>query len=841
MESGVWWRGIALGACTVLGACAGGAGEGSSFGGEDGGGFAPPLPDGATVGFLETPLPNDDAFVLHGTLPVPPRTFPRADGQDPFTVLDYDGTPLPTQTEVVTRYPHPDDGADVVEVIARVQRDPALGSSTYARYEVVQQPRSPLPAPGTADVGDLVNATADLPASLTGLLSDPLAIEIIAYDCFGNAYAFAPLDGSGWMRLERYGVAQTELRVYDNLRPAPSVSGPSGTLPHFLGAHAYLSTFSGEEFARLDLRLHNGHSGRDGATDQDDPLDRVYFERIDVVVPDGWRLHQNFEDPLFGGFVTQGGRRVYSLVAPNADGSMHVMRWQGQFLRRLVVAPDGGGGRARDRLRGTGQAFCVRGTDPVRGHEYWSWWNRGTARYFPQSYVLPTLDHLGIPVLRGLLRNEHDFLEAHLEQGTGVGDYPVSVGNLGWGHPYGVSYGGMTGGAEIFLIDGVTVAASASIRGLRAYQALHRMHTDRQPTAFYDADGEPTSVERWLVSGGSNGDYVPFLHFLHPTLGPGDPFGFDQAPQFQIQFVQGNGLAPGYESAHLGFDPHDYQHFIRYTRAPKVLVWLSNDSLAADDLRMQAENFHLSYHPHANTASGMHQSSGMRGAIESVATYPGAGFAFGRGESWGFDCALAAYAVGDDAWRARKLSWFRRLALLVSDGQVACSGFLQAQVTAQFANGQYRGRQAIEESIAQNMLQGVRQTVLRDFDRQRSELVRGVLERSLFASVSDMAWFPGETAPWARTGIGPADPSTPVWCSLGQMPPDAYLPYHERFQNASPLAYGYELTGNPLFLEKARLLIGDEDLVNGLQNHGLENLENRAALLALAQHLFSEF
>jgi len=304
-------------------------------------------------------------------------------------------------------------------------------------------------------------------------------------------------------------------------------------------------------------------------------------------------------------------------------------------------------------------------------------------------------------------------------------------------------------------------------------------------------------------------------------------------------YEKAHGLAPDYEAAHLGYDAHDYQHFIRYTRAPKVLVWLANDSLAADDLRMQAENFHLSYHQHANTSSGQHQSSGMRGALETVAALPGAGFAFGRGESWGFDCALAAYALGDDAWRARKLPWFRLLGRLVADGQGACTGFLQAQVVAQFAQGRYRGRQAIEESIAQNMLQGLRQTVFRDFDHPRSDLVRGVLERSLHASVSDMAWFPGETAPWVRTGIGPADPSAPVWCSPGQMPADAYVAAHERFQNASSLAYGYELTGNPLFLEKARLLTGALDLLSTVQDHGLENLENRAALIALAQHLFS--
>ena len=36
-----------------------------------------------------------------------------------------------------------------------------------------------------------------------------------------------------------------------------------------------------------------------------------------------------------------------------------------------------------------------------------------------------------------------------IENGTGTGAYPITAPVLGWGHPYGVSYGGMTSGLEI--------------------------------------------------------------------------------------------------------------------------------------------------------------------------------------------------------------------------------------------------------------------------------------------------------------------------------------------------------------------------------------------------------
>jgi hypothetical protein len=272
MDRKRWWNACALGVCLVVASCSGGSGTGGdSLGGEDGGGDAPPVPDGATVGFLETPLTSDDSFVLHGTLPVPARTFPRVDGLAPFTILDFDGVPLPTQLEVVSRYPRPSDGADVVELLARVRRDPSLAPGTYARYEVVLDPHAPdaTAGPGAPGALDLLQGPQLVRPSVAALLADPRSIEIVAYDCFGNRYDLAPLDGTGVMRRERYGVAQTELRSYGNLDPSPPVAGPSGTLPHLLGVHAYISTFADEEFLGLDLRFHNGHSGRDPSTEAD--------------------------------------------------------------------------------------------------------------------------------------------------------------------------------------------------------------------------------------------------------------------------------------------------------------------------------------------------------------------------------------------------------------------------------------------------------------------------------------------------------------------------------------------------------------------------------------------
>ena len=48
-------------------------------------------PRAGTVAILELAAPAPRDFVLHGTVPVPPGTYPRHDGKMPFLVKDSDG------------------------------------------------------------------------------------------------------------------------------------------------------------------------------------------------------------------------------------------------------------------------------------------------------------------------------------------------------------------------------------------------------------------------------------------------------------------------------------------------------------------------------------------------------------------------------------------------------------------------------------------------------------------------------------------------------------------------------------------------------------------------------
>jgi hypothetical protein len=247
--------------------------------------------------------------------------------------------------------------------------------------------------------------------------------------------------------------------------------------------------------------------------------------------------------------------------------------------------------------------------------------------------------------------------------------------------------------------------------------------------------------------------------------------------------------------------------------------------------------FHLSFHQYFNNEYGGAQGSGLRAGRQYVDRYPHSGAPFGRGEAWGLDCMSAAYSVERPAWRALKRRWFDYLADVLSDGQQSCNGFLQATVSPKFVGGRYRARQQIEQAISESALRSMRESVYRRASASYSALVGDVFRYLLFGGISQMAWFNGETAPWTYTGVGPLGDASPVWCSRSQMPSDAWTPEHEAYQNWSSFAFGYERTTNTRFLERAQIQGGGPDLYQVLRNSGTQNIENRAALLALAQRL----
>lgn len=783
------------------------------------------LPPDAHVATLELAAPATSAFVLRGTVPIPLGTYPRADGALPFRVRDADGSLVDAQVEVVSRSGATVLEAQVVELLARVHRPAGAQTGDRLRYDVVLSPHADdelFPSP-----------------FVSALLATPGQLVLRATDAFGNVYLTdlredALVNTGDRIKQYRSGSWAETLGTHQILLPAPPVAGAAGTLPHHLGVHSYVTRWSREEFVSLDLRLHNAMSGLRQDTTDDDALGKLYFGKLELLVPQGWAVLNDTPDPYFGAAYDEGPWRVQPIVAPLAGGKLHVIPSMAQFERRLVVARNTPAALASARvtLEADNLAFCVAG-NASDGRELWSWWNRDTAFYFPQRHVLPRLDTVPAASLR--VSDEQAFAGRAQQVASGApGLWPATSAGLGWAHPWGVSDGGMVSGQEIWLYDGIATAWAASHAGYRHHALRHRMYTDRQCNVLFNVGGRHMSVLQWRVTDPVHGDWMPVWWFGGPLLFAADPFGFGIAPTFQSDWVAQQGKQPAYEAELLAYRPIDESHLGRYTHDTKVLVWLGNDPLAKDDLRAQAEGFRLGFCELPQDIWGGIVSSGLHMLQNYVAARPGQGLAFGRREGWGIDTVCAAYSTQSDHWREPVRHWADMILDVVEAGQADCNGGIQASWLYNAFGAQYRCRQAIEAAISENGLVSLRESVYRRADNDRLRRLNGVLQKSWEAMVSPVFWSSANHAPWSLVAVGPWDSTQPLFCTT--IPPDGNAGYTDAFQCPSSLAYAYELTGNPVFLARATEMVGGPLTTVFLANP-LDNLENTAALVALSQTL----
>jgi hypothetical protein len=780
--------------------------------------------------------PEASTFLIHGTLPLTPKTYPRDDLQNPFAILDFDNTPVACQVEVVSRYPSfVRDGADVVELIAKVRRNPSVAPGTSLQYKIVVGYTPGITQPSTATIPALVGGPVNVLGSVVTLLNANTNIEIATRDVFGNRYSTRPLQADGGIEFKRYGDLHSQVRTYGTMVPDSPQAGSTATLPHMMGVHAYISTLSNEPVVLMDLRINNAPDANNPSDPTDDQVGKLYWDSVDILVPNGWVVLQAFDDPFFNKTAPQssGGKSVYKLVEPLPGNKLHMMHFQSQFVRRLALCQDGFQARARALLQMEGLAFNRRGVDSGSSNKYFSWWNPSTARYFPQSFTLPSLEHVSKSSMNNTLTSNFNTQISRLQNGTGNGSYPYVNGVLGWAHPYGVAYGGMTGGNEIFIADGIVTAETASVDGYRGHQLTHRMATDRMPDAVYSEDGEPTKLRDWLQGTAPN-QYSPFSYFQFPSSS-NDPFGAKTPPTLHTDAVANQNRQPDYEATLIAYNPIDLQHLIRYTRSPKVLGWLGNDSLAKDDLEMQAEIVRLSYHQFPNGSFGYLQGTGMAFDREYVDMYPGTGFTFGRQEGWEIDTMNAAYALGDTDFREETKPWYDFLRDLIVDGQAACSGFMQANIAGKFLSGQYRARQAIEQAIGENAIQGMAQTVYYLNDNASVAMLENVLMKSYYSWFNVMSWDPVQNGPWVKAAVGPLDLNLPVWCNF--LPAvNGQTTGVDKYQLASSFGYAASLTLDSIFYTKANEMYGGGGtLITKLLNDGINNIENKSALLAIMQ------
>jgi hypothetical protein len=774
---------------------------------------------GAVVGTFELAAPHVSSFILHGTLPVPQATFPRADGKLPFSIRDFDGTIVDAQIEPVTWYPdEQSDGADVIELTARVHLAPGTQPGTHVQYAVVQALHDP--------------SSFAKNSAVQTLFSTPNAVTIRTRDIFGHVYTADLLSGSDGTKILRSGAFREQRRFYQYMRPnTTSYGAPTGALRRMMAVHSYVSAWNGEDVVSLDLRIHNGTSGHDQADPIDDPQDRLYFDQLEIVVPQGWTLTPDVLDKGWGAPVTQGSTVVYPIVKALSGGKLNLLPQQAQFQRRLVLAPASSAAIASSVVTEEWQAFCQPGGSGNTG--LYSWWNRQTARYFPQHHVLPSFDYMGKSQTLNKLKTEWTSDYNWLTSGLPKGSYPFYVGQLGWMYPFGTKYGGMTGGSDIYLYDGVLTAWAASNEGYRHSQLYHRMYTDRHPVVLYDKNGDPTTVEDWVVHG-SQFDYVDMQFYLK-LLGGNDPFGLTVAPQFQILAAIAQAKQPGYEADMLGYAPIDIQHHIRWLRSPKVLTWLGNDALAKDDLLMEAELLRLSYLNLPYNNSGAFLPSSMAFDIDAVQHNGGVGFACGRDEAWSVDGVCAAYSISGPQWRAVRRPWFDAFTALVRLGQSDCNGFIMRLKTNKDFNGQYYVRRSTETAMIDQALLSMINTVYQGVDPKRTASLQYVMTKELYALASPPSWSNGFKGPYSSIAVAPLS-GAPYCGTSPAVATDA-----DKFQCWNSFAYGYELTNDPMFLQRAAQMSGASSMANLLhaqENMNFGNHENRAGLIGLAQAIW---
>ncbi|MFN0008872.1 MAG: hypothetical protein ACKVXR_13305 [Planctomycetota bacterium] len=800
-------------------ACAPGGGGGGG-GSTTGGGSANP---GDVVGTFELAAPTVDDFILHGTLPVPPLTFPMPGGETPFQVVNHNGGLVPAQVETVTRYARSQQGSDVVEVLARVALPPGTNPGDRVRYNVVYQPRPP--------------AVFRPNASVRALLTRPEGIRVRSHDVFGNEYhANILLDaaqGADSARVLKNGSQAIQTATHETLFPVAPVTGPSGTLPHLMGVHSYFTEWANEPFFSLDLRIHSAHSGEDSANPFDDAMGQMYFDAFEIILPAGWVVLNAFPDPFMGAPITEGQNRAWPIVSQIGGGTMHVLPALGQFHRRLVVAKVGEEPRAVAYLREEGLGFCRAGPSPTGG-DLWSWWNKDTARYFPQKHRLPSLDHVNQDVLR---QQDDQALGVRAQQvfNGSNGPWPSQETGLGYAHPWGIDQGGMVSGLEIHLYEGIKTLSAASNSGYRFSQLVHRMLTDRQRNVMYNANGLPTRMEEWVVPH-PQGALLPVWWFGGPMLWAADPFGVTASPNFQRNAVAGLGRQPPWEGRLLAYQTIDAEHLIRYTRMAKALAWLGNDAIAKDDLRGQAESVRFGYnmyrqdhYPQGVIVTGMYFD-------RSYADYrPGWGISYGRAEGWGLDTMNAYYSLGDPQWRADVRPWFNQVIDILRDGQTDCTGIIQATPLTNVFNAQYRCRQSIEAAITENAIMGMRESVFRGDDLTKVAQTNQVLEKVLYAMISDYVWDEVGHGPAALFGVGGSSTDLPPFCDY--IPTDGTYGYPDHALPWCSLAYGFEVTRDPQFLNRAAEAMNSGNLTAACFAMGANEIENRAALLALVQEL----
>lgn len=766
------------------------------------------------VARIEAEVPLGRPTLVRATLPVPPSFEPApAPGHSALAMQTPEGELVPCQLEVVTRGPK--GQVEVVEVLApvTVPRSHDSGGETTSARITFPLLRGSFALPTDTALDARVRAW---------LGAGPAAIN--ARDVLGNLYVGDLLrpgagrltaDGPYVRRIDAFAVMRPVAAGIAPGDPTGAQGEPVGVLPHLLGLHGHFTLVAGDPRVALDLRVHAGlTSGAAPDTPDEAPVGGVWFDELALEVPASFTVDNLFPDAALGGETVDAGRSRRALVARQLRNHVHFMPPSAQFQRRLVLRPrDAEGGHPA--FEGLGFA--------VEGDGLWSWSSPVTPRYFPQRVALPTWSALdggrqgGLVGLRARLAARSEALRDVARAG-GADGRKVHAAAMGWSHPWFYAHQGVAGGEDIAFVEGhVAIAARSTPEVLRLALA-HQLNISRHPVAMWRADGSPAGLDSWRDAEGG----VPFDFRTNAWMQPPElklPARGGAAPAAHLAEVLRQDRRPDYDlgapferwselpsvpTALLAWMPHDGQHLVRITKDPKALVWLTNDRLAAEDLRLEAERFRLMVHD----ARPADVDGVTLTHLEHLARRrPHTGLPINRDHAWGLDAVVAAYAVSDDAWRARFRPWLERFVDVYLAGAMP-NGLVMREHYGQLLEGRYDGAHTFQVLFLQHALRALVEGVFRDADEERARQLEVVFFRGLeylyfgppFQRVEDK-WSKGQfvAGPAAQFAVAPRGPdgkeSSELPYCYAERWGAGFLPKDGLTLDAVERTYSYEVLG----------------------------------------------
>lgn len=787
---------------------------------------------GRVVAEISLAAPEDQVFILEATLPVPPGTYMAGQTRIPLAYM-VGRNEVTTQLEVVSWYPDPEDGADVVELIGRVQRPDGAQPGDEIEFSVVET--------------DLTSQPFVASQHVDRLLTTPGALRLTANDLHGNGYSVDLLAkvraGDNSISFPRRGTFITETRSHELMVPdAGSGTGSSAPYPHLLGVHVFARSYAHLDFLALDLTLHNGVFGR-SASPLDDAICDAYFDSLDIHLPAGWTMAWAIDNAAYGPVRAEAGGSVQSILQPIRYGQFHNVPQQSQFNRRLIIARgDTAMAQGERLLRRETRGFCVPSDTPPNAitdpdNENWSWWNPITARFLTNNTRLPVLTHLTRDDITAELQSDYDRVSSQVRTGRD-GGYPMTFPAMGWAHPWGVQYGGMTGGDEIEMVPAIREAWSRTSVGLRFLDQLSKAYIDRQAAAIYQLDGTPPVVEEHIHLEGTPEAYIDGYFHLKPAYSD-SYFGFNHANWSMAENAYLTARIPYYEKELKDFRPIDFAHHTRFLNPQLGLTWLANDSLAKLQLELASSLFRFSFHKYKNSFYNNVQGTGLLRRKLDIAAHPGRGASFGRPEAWALTGAIAHYVTShSNAKRNRMRVWLEDVARTAADGQSACTGNPTAVSIGKAFKGAYHARQSFEVGFMLNAAHSLRTSVLEGIRPGLAAIMRDYVIEGAYSTVRAPFWNMQANAQYRVIAVRPRFLHLPEFCF--DIPENGYqdAPYFDKTTAMPAWAYAFQETRDGIFLQRATEALGQtgNPLVE-LEKFGTHLLYEIAPLLSTLQAL----